>query len=584
MATEGFKRKLTAVFSADVVGYSRLMGEDEVGTLRTLEIYKGVMSDLIRQHRGRVVDSPGDNVLAEFASVVNAVQCAVAVQKELQACNTELPENRRMQFRIGINLGDVIEEGEGIYGDGVNIAARLEALADPGGVCVSKTAFDHVETKLPFGYEYLGEQKVKNIAKPVGAYRLRMERDLVVSEGSGALKLPDRPSIAVLPFVNMSGDSEQEYFSDGITEDLITDLSKISSLFVIARNSVFTYKGRAVNVRQVSRELGVKYVLEGSVRKAGDRVRITAQLVDAGTGGHLWAERYDRDLEDIFTLQDEVTQKIVTALAVKLTQDEQERLERRYTNNVEAYDCLLQGLGYFYLFTKGGNDRARSMFDKAIDLDPAFALAYGLLGYTYWLEWSFGWSQSLECLEKAFQLAQKATALDDSLPEPHGILGMVYLWKKEHEQAIDHLQRAIALNPNDADALDQLAHVLTFSGRPEEAIGLEKKAMRLNPLYPPLYEFTLGHAYFLVGEYEQAIDALRRLLDRNPNFLPAHIYLALCLGRLGRVDEAQAEAAEFARVTPNMSWDSWRQRLPYKDKAVLDGIFETLLKAMVRPW
>ncbi len=591
MSTQKVKRKLIAILSADVKGYSRLMGEDEVGTIHTLNIYKEVMANLIQQHHGRVVDAPGDNLLAEFTSVVDAVQCAVEIQKELKTRNADLPENRRMEFRIGVNLGDVVEDGEQILGDGVNIAARLESLSEAGGICISGTAFDHVENKLGLEYDYLGEQTVKNITKPVRVYRVLMETGAVARRGLEVaskerkpLPLPDKPSIAVLPFVNMSGDPEQEYFSDGITEDLITDLSKISSLFVIARNSVFIYKGRAVKVDHVGRELGVRYVLEGSVRRAGARVRITAQLVDASTGGHLWAERYDRNVGDIFALQDEVTQKIVAALAVKLTRDEQERLERRYTSNLEAYDCLLQGLGYFYLFTKDGNDRARSMFDKAIDLDPEFALAYGRLGLTHWLEWSFGWSQSLECLEKAFQLAQKATALDDSLPQSHSILGMVCLWKKEHEQAIGHLERAIALNPNDADALDQLAHVLTFAGRPEEAIGLEKKAMRLNPLYPPLYEWTLGHAHFLVGEYEQAIAALRRVLDRSHGFHPAHIYLALSLGQLGRIDEAKAEAAEFIRVTPNMSWDSWKQRLPYKDKAILDGLFETLLKAMVRPW
>ncbi len=588
MTTQEVKRKLAAILSADVKGYSRLMGEDEVGTICTLSSYKKVMARLIQHHHGRVVDAPGDNVLAEFASVVDAVRCAVEIQKELKTRNADLPENRRMEFRIGVNLGDVIEDGEQILGDGVNIAARLESLSEAGGICISGTAFDRVENKLGLGYDYLGEQSVKNIAKPVRVYRVLMEPGAMARRGleveRKAPPLPDKPSIAVLPFVNMSGDPEQEYFSDGITEDLITDLSKISSLFVIARNSVFTYKGRAVKVDHVGRELGVRYVLEGSVRRARDRVRITAQLVDAGTGGHLWAERYDRNAGDIFALQDEVTQKIVTALAVKLTRDEQERLERRYTNNLKAYDCLLQGLGYFYLFTKDGNDRARSMFDKAIDLDPEFSLAYSRLGYTYWQEWCFGWSQSFESLEKAFELAQKATVLDDSLPEPHGILGMVCLWKKEHEHAIDHLQRAIALDPNCADALDQLAHVLAFAGRPDEAIGLSKKAMRLNPRYPPLYEWTLGHAYFLVGEYEQAIDALRRVVDRNPAFHPAYIYLALCLGQLGRVDEAQAEAAEFARVTPNMSWDSWRDRLPYKDKAVLDGLFEIMLKAMVRPW
>ncbi|MFQ6078772.1 MAG: adenylate/guanylate cyclase domain-containing protein, partial [Thermodesulfobacteriota bacterium] len=348
------ERKLTAILSADVKGYSRLMGEDEVATIRTLTAYREVMAALIQKHRGRVVDSPGDNLLAEFASVVDAVECAVEVQQELKARNAELPPDRRMEFRIGINLGDVVVEGERIYGDGVNIAARLEGLAEGGGICISGTAYDQVEGKLSLGYEYLGEHAVKNIKKPVRVYRvepepvalgvgMRAEEELVPPEKPGALELPDKPSIAVLPFLNMSGDPEQEYFSDGITEDLITDLSKVSGLFVIARNSAFTYKGKSAKVEQVGRELGVRYVVEGSVRRAGDRVRITAQLVDAETGYHLWTERYDRDLKDIFDLQDEVTQKIVAALKVKLTRRELELLERKYTDNPEAYDCYLRG-------------------------------------------------------------------------------------------------------------------------------------------------------------------------------------------------------------------------------------------------
>ena len=391
MAAEGYKRKLTAILSADVAGYSRLMAEDETATVKTLETYREVMSTLIVQHRGRVVDSPGDNLLAEFTSVVDGVQCAVSVQKEFQARNADLPENRRMAFRIGINLGDVIEEGERIYGDGVNIAARLEALADPGGICVSKTAFDQIETKLPLGYEYLGEQEVKNIPKPVGAYRVLMEPRVTVagakpaktphwrrtaylgtglavlvaiigvtvwnfyfrtptsepvSEKDMAFPLPDKPSIAVLPFVNMSGDPKQEYFNDGLTEEIITALSKTPKLFVIARNSTFTYKGKPVKVQQVARELGVRYVLEGSVRRSEDRLRITAQLIDATTGNHLWAERYDRKLKDVFAIHDEITLRIINALEVKLTKGEAGRMRGKGTDNLDAYLKATEG---FYL-------------------------------------------------------------------------------------------------------------------------------------------------------------------------------------------------------------------------------------------
>jgi adenylate cyclase len=429
MEQEPVRRKLAAVLSADVKGYSRLMGDDEEATIRTLTSYQRVMANLIQQHRGRVVDSPGDNLLAEFSSLVDAVRCAVEIQNELRARNAELPDHRKMEFRIGINLGDVIVEGERIYGDGVNIAARVEGLAEGGGICISGTVYDHIEDKLDLEYESRGEHTVKNIKKPIRVYRVGVKADTAVPGASEELKMPEKPSIAVWPFINMSGDPEQEYFSDGITEDLITDLSKISGLFVIARNSTFTYRGKQVKVGQVGRELGVRYVLEGSVRKAAERVRITAQLVDASTGGHLWTERYDRDLEDIFALQDEVARKIVAALAVKLTEDEQERLERRYTENLEAYDYFLRGLEYLNPLTKEGIDQARRLFEKAIDLDLGFAAAYGHTSLTFWVQWSFGWTQDLQCLERAFELARKATALHDSLPEAHRILGILCLWK-----------------------------------------------------------------------------------------------------------------------------------------------------------
>jgi adenylate cyclase len=370
MAEEGFRRKLTTMFSADVAGYSRLMGEDEAATVKTLTSYRRIMVELIKQHRGRVVDSPGDNLLAEFTSVVDAVQCAVAVQKEFQARNAELPEDRRMVFRIGINLGDVIEEGDRIYGDGVNIAARLEGIADPGGICISKTAFDQIETKLPLGYDYLGEQTVKNIARPVGAYQVLMEpRVTVAGKEEKPLPLPEEPSIAVLPFANISGDPEQEYLSDGLTEEILTALSKVDKMFVIASNSTFAYKGKPVKVQQVGEELGVRYVLEGSVRKAGDRVRITAQLVDATTGGHVWSERYDRDLKDIFALQDEITMKILTALRVTLTEGEQARVYDRSTENLDSFLKVLRGMHHFLRFNEDDNVVARQMFEEAVRLD-----------------------------------------------------------------------------------------------------------------------------------------------------------------------------------------------------------------------
>jgi len=383
MAQEGFKRKLTAILSADVVGYSRLMGEDEGTTVRTLKTYQETITNLIQQHHGRVIDSPGDNLLSEFASVVDAVESAVKIQKKLKSKNSELPENQRMAFRIGINIGDVIEEGERIYGDGVNIAARLESMAASGGICISGPTFDQVENKLDLNFDYFGEQVVKNIKKPIRVYQVRMEDDAIVVKTSKDLKLPEMPSIAVLPFANISIDPEQEYFCDGITEEIITGLATVPQLFVIARNSSFTYKGKSVKVQQVGEELGVKYVLEGSVRKSSNQIRITAQLINAKTGDHLWAERYDRELSDIFALQDEITMKIVTALQVKLTVGEQARLWARKTNNLDAF---LKYLAARSLYAHGKIDNyalVRQIAQEAIDFDEMYSDPYVLIAWTH---------------------------------------------------------------------------------------------------------------------------------------------------------------------------------------------------------
>jgi len=577
LTEQDFKRKLTAILSADVRGYSRLMRENEEATVRTITNYREVIGSVVRKHRGHVVDSPGDNILAEFASVVDAVRGAVEIQEELKIRNAELTENRRMEFRIGINLGDVIHEEKRIYGDGVNVAARVESLADAGGICVSRSAYDQVKDKLSLDYEYLGEHSVKNITEPVRVYRIGM--DAAVTEVSRELKLPEKPSIAVLPFVNMSGDPEQEYFSDGITEDLITDLSKISSLFVIARNSVFTYKGQAVKIGQVGRELGVLYVLEGSVRKVGDRVRITAQLVDATTEGHLWAERYDRNLEDIFALQDEVTQKIVAALAVALTGEEEDRLARKYTGNVEAYDCFLRGLEYHFHPTKEKNIQARRMFEKAIELDSEFAAAYAQLGRTHVRGYTHMWSQDPKALNRAFDLAQKARDMDDTLPEAYFVFAQVYFYEKRHEQAIAELEKAITLSPNYADAVAELGDVLNFVGRPEEAIELIEKAMRLNPTPPSWYLDNLGRAYLLTKRYEEAIATFKRVLNRNPGYWVSYVYLAASYANLGRQKEAQAVVAEVQRINPMLSLESTRQLEPFKEKAVLDRFIDALCRA-----
>ena len=579
MPPERLKRKLAAILSADVKDYSRLMEEDEQATVATLKKYRDILARLIQQYRGRVVDSPGDNLLAEFPSVVDAVECAVEIQKKLHAENIELQQQRRMAFRIGINLGDVILDEERIYGDGVNIAARMESLAEGGGICISGTVFDNIENKVGLNFQFLGEQSVKNISKPVRAYKVLFELKASPTEDNEGFDQPDKPSIAVLPFTNMSGDPEQEYFSDGITEDLITDLSKISGLFVIARNSVFTYKGKAVKVQDVSRELGVRYVLEGSVRKAGDRVRITSQLVDANTGGHLWAERYDRELKDIFAMQDDVTQQIVSALAVKLTDEEWKRLARKGTDNIDAYDYALRGLEYAYRFTKEANTEGQRMLQKAIDQDPRYAFAYSQLGRTYINEWSFGWSEDPTTMDRAFDLAQQAIVMDKSEPNAHALLSEVFLWRKQYDRSIEEIEKVIRIAPNNADALASLGGVLCWAGNPEEAIRIVNQAMHLNPFSPVWYEWTLGHAYFLTGQLEKAISALRKVMDRNPNFLPAYAYLAAGYAELGKEEEARIEAAGLERLSPYISFEDWRKRLPYKDPEVLERFFNDLKKA-----
>jgi len=627
MAQEGFKRKLTAILSADVEGYSRLMGEDEEATVRTLTAYREVFTTLIQQHNGRVIDSPGDNLLVEFASVVDAVQCAVAVQKEINTRNNQLPENRRMQFRIGINLGDVIQEEERIYGDGVNIAARLEALADPGGICISKTAFDHIETKLPLGYEYLGEKTVKNITKPVGAYRVLMERRVIVAEQKEEAKgipfwrskavltvgiavllvivgvavwnfylrpapaevasmekmsyaLPDKPSIAVLPLTNMSGDPEQEYFSDGLTEEIITALSKVHNMFVIARNSTFTYKGKSVRISQVAEELGVQYVLEGSVRKAGDQVRITAQLIDALTGHHLWAERYDRDLKDIFTLQDEITKEIITALQVKLTMGEDARLLGKGTDNLEVYLKCLRARELIARSTIEGNVLARQLSEEAIALDPEYPEAYRMLGVTHFVDVLHGVSKSPEeSLALASKLTRKAIDLDESNGVAHAKLGFILVMMRQYDKAIEEGKRALELEPNSAYVLHTYGAILYFAARNEEAIPLFAKAIRLNPKPPNMYRHHYGAALRKAERYEEAIAQVKKAIEREPNDILSYSVLASSYSMAGREEEARAAAAEILRINPNFSLENYIKRSPHKDQTVNERYVDAMRKA-----
>jgi len=630
MAEKGFKRKLTAILSADAVEYSRLMGEDEEATVRKLKAYRDILYTLIQQHNGQVLDSPGDNLLAEFVSVVDAVQCAVAVQKEIKARNDELPENRRMQFRIGINLGDVIQEEGRIYGDGVNIAARLEGLAEPGGICISKTAFDHIESKLPYGYDFIGDQTVKNIAKPVGAYRVLMDPRVTVSGKSVdaktagkrprlilngvaaglflavavviwqfythstpppvepasiekmAFPLPEKPSIAVLPFENLSGDPDQVYIADGITENIITGLSKIPQMFVVARNSVFTYKGKPIKIRQISEALGVRYVLEGSVQKEkeGGRVRITAQLVDALEGHHLWAERYDRELKDLFALQDEITMKILTALEIKLTEGVQALVYHHTTENLDAYTKVLKGREYIYSHKPEDLILARQVLREAVALDPEYLVAWRYLAVSYLMEIWIGASESpAKSIERAEALAQKILSLDDTDAEAYFTLGQIYLLKSQHEESAAAFQKTIAINPNHADAYAILSAPLWYMRKFEEALESMNKAMRLNPTPPIWYYGSQGECYRGLGRYEEAIEVCKKALHLHPEHPTNLTNLVLAYSAMGRENDARASAAELLRIKPDFLVEPFVKSLPYKYEDDRKRDMELLWKA-----
>jgi adenylate cyclase len=629
MSAERFKRKLTAILSADVKGYSRLMGTDEEATLRTLQEYKEVMAGSIQHHRGRVVGTAGDSVLAEFASVVDAVQCAVEIQQVLRAKNAMLPETRRMEFRIGINLGDVIEEGDTIYGDGVNIAARVESLAEAGGICISESAYHQIENKLPLRYDYLGEHEVKNIAKPVRVYRARIEPEAAPSKvskgkklvGKGlpkaalgiiavvviagavtlyqfvlrpsasktevaskekmALPLPNVPSIAVLPFVNMSEDPKQEFLCDGITEEIITALSKVRNLFVISRQSTSTYKGKPVKVKQVSEELGVRYVLEGSAQKSGDRIRITAQLIDSFTGDHLWAERYERELKDIFALQDEITMKVLTATQVKLMTGEEALTPIKYFRGKQGLDCYLKYLEADK-YRQGHNIEdirvVRRIAEEVIATCPESPMAYVLMAHAYQMEYWLGAGKSpQESIEKGIEMVQKALAMDDSIARAHSLLGHFYSLKREPEKAIAEGERAVTLEPGGATAHMWYAMSLHYAGRPEEAIPVFQKAIRLNPFGSTGLYLNFGHSLLATRRFEEAVLAYKKALQRAPDNIFAHIGLAATYITLGQEKEARAEAAEVLRINPKFSLDSYAKLLV--DQSKRDKFIDALRKA-----
>lgn len=617
MGAANTKRRLTAILAADVAGYSRLMSEHEERTLRVLNQCLVIFRKLISQRNGRIFGGAGDSIIAEFPSSVEAVRCAVEIQKALALRNTESPKNECMQFRIGISMGDVIVEGDNLMGESVNIASRLEGIAEPGCIVISADVYNQIRNKVQAEFHDLGLQVLKNIPEPIHIYQVFIERSsspaakrtrhksvakrsrrqftlvatiatlvfilVIWSASQHYLLSPDseHPSIAVLPFTNISGDPEQEYFVDGITEDIITDFSRLSNLTVIAWNTSASYKGDAIQPQQVGKELGVAYVLDGSVRKSGDRLRITAQLLDAENGNHIWAERYDRKLTEVFELQDEVTEKIVNALAIRLTAAEKEKLGRTSTNNIAAYDAFLRGQQYSLQRTKESNELARDAYRHALELDPTYARAYGALAVALTRGFRNAWIDLTleEARARALELAQKAVALDRSSPQVYWALGYVYLNREQYDEAASAAKQAVELAPNYADGFGLLAFVNYVQGNMEEAIRYTQKAMALNPYYTYEYPLNLGRSYYTLGRYTEAIEALQEALEHNQNAQAPRLFLAASYVRLGRQDDAEWEIEQIQILNPGTTLTHLASAYPIKDPEQMKAFLEDLRKA-----
>jgi len=578
MAAERVQRRLAAILAADVAGYSRLMGSDDEGTLAGLKACRELIDLKSKEHRGRIVNTPGDSALVEFASAVDAARCAMEIQKEMAARNAVIPEERRIEFRIGINVGDVIVDDRGdIYGDGVNIAARVESLARPGALCLSDEAYRQIKGKLAIDANDMGEHQLKNIAQPVRVYS-------VWFDDAPPLALPDKPSIAVLPFENLSGDPNQEYFADGVSEDIITKLTRFSDLFVIARNSSFKYKGKAVDLRQVGRELGVRYVLEGSIRRSGDRVRISAQLVDSGTGAHRWAERYDRELKDVFAIQDEVALTIAAVLAAHVNKAEAERTLLKPPTTWQAYDHYMRAAAAWASFQSSWKldqllETRRHLADS-LKIDPKYARAYSLLASTHRVAWLNPVNDeylSPATLDRAISLARTAIELDPNLPEAYAELAYNIIRKRDFDAATVAAERAIALNRNFADY--RVAQVFYSVGQPSKAIEIAKTQMRLDPFHPHFAPLIAGIAYYLLKEYSEAHRWLREATGRAPNHQYGHAFLAAAYAQLGRVENARAEAAEVLRVNPKYTIGTQKQVSILKRAEDSDHLIDGLRKA-----
>ncbi|MFB9983865.1 tetratricopeptide repeat protein [Mesorhizobium kowhaii] len=585
--TEGcVQRRLAAILAADVVGYTRLMGSDEAGTLGELKTIRAYLIDpKMAEHQGRIFKTTGDGVLAEFPSVVNAVACAVAVQRAMSDRNAALSEDRKIQLRKGINLGDVIIEDDDLFGDGVNVAARLEGIAPVGGVMVSGTVRDHLGNRLDLQFDDIGEQMLKNIERPVRAYTVRLGGPAAAPISQPSLS--DKPSIALLPFVNMSDDRQQDYLADGITENVITGLSRFRDLFVIASNSTFAYKGKATKIQDASRELGVRYILEGSVQRSKERVRITAQLIDGKTGRHLWVERYDRGIDDIFAVQDDVTERIIGSLATayggRLLKVWHERPEAAGTRNFEALDYFVRGMEFLNRFTKEDNLRARELFEKAGELDPKFGKAFAKLAWTHMIDANDGWSDNPDVsLANGLKYATLAVERDDSEAWGYYALAAHCLFSRQYERAIVEYQRALELNPNDADVLMDFGSCLSYSGRAPEGLETAQKAMRLNPHYPEWYVLQIGQIYYDARRYHEAIAALEGLRTLDTVYL--HLYLAASYAALGSEDEAQQAIEHVLQLEPRatITMRTSPEMAPYRNSSDLEHFRENLRKAGLR--
>ncbi|MDH3665699.1 MAG: adenylate/guanylate cyclase domain-containing protein [Paracoccaceae bacterium] len=566
------ERRLAAILAADVVGYSRLMGQDEAGTLERLKsLHKDIVKPAITTRKGRVVKLMGDGLLAEFPSVVEAVECAIDIQRAMPGREPNLVENNRILLRIGVNLGDIIVEGGDIFGDGVNVAARLEGLAEPGGVCVSGGAFDAIDGKIEAHFEDIGPQAIKNIAKPVRAYRLGIgaEARALPLPGSDGLALPDKPSVAVLPFANLSGDREQDYFADGITEEIITTLSKVSGLFVIARNSTLVYKDRAVDIRQVGREQGVQYVLEGSVRSAGQRLRVTAQLIEASTGRHLWAQRYDHEARDILALQDDVTKEIVSALQVELTAGEHARLAAQGTRNTDAWQLTFEGRDLVHEHHKDTVQKGRALLERAARLDENYAMAWGALAEAYWKEArNEGWSASPErSFELSIEASDRALAIDPEDASNLAMRSVIMTTLRDFDGALAVAEKALRLAHSDAYAIALAAITLYACGKAEEAVKQTELAMRLCPRYPPWYLLMLARCRWMLGEGEEAIAAARSTIEADPLLAHPYVVLAMVHAEAGEISEAREAVRNILRIDPKFSAGAYLRGLPLRDPA-----------------